>query len=96
MISTKDIDPNHIIGTLYDEYIEAVYTTSEPMPDQQEVQIQGAFYAGIFAILCFLEDNADDGDEASIERMESIHAELQRHQKLIVERMFKYWEESQP
>ena len=96
MTKIKDIDKNRIVGTLYDEYVEAVYTTPEPLPDQQEVQIQGAFFAGVFAILGFLEDNAHDGDEVTeddAQMMESIHVELQRQQKVIVERMLQYWKE---
>jgi len=96
MTAKKDIDKNRIVGTLYDEYVKAVYTSPEPMLDWQEVQIQAAFYAGIFAILGFLDDNADDGDEiteADFDLMQSIHTELQRHQKIIVKRMLKYWEE---
>lgn len=94
MVDTRMIDKNRIVGTLYDDYVEGVYTTPEPMQDWQETQIKAAFFAGVFGILAFIEDHADDEDditENDIDIMTSIHKELAAEQKVIVKRLEKYW-----
>jgi hypothetical protein len=94
MVDTRMIDKSRIVGTLYDDYVKAIYTTPEPMQDWQEVQIRAAFYAGVFGILAFIEDNAEDEDAVTdddISLMTSIHTELAAEQKTIVKRMEKYW-----
>lgn len=95
----QDIDRTRIVGTLYDDYVRHVYTLPEPMHDMQELQIQAAFFAGVFGILTFLQDNADDTDVITgkdFSMMESIHTELEAQQHIIVKRMEKYWKEPHP
>lgn len=93
-ITLGNIDKNRIVGTLYDDYVAAIYTSPEPMHDEQELQVQAAFFAGVFGILTFIEDNTDDSNDVTPDEfsmIQSIFDELQAQQKILVERMNRNW-----
>lgn len=95
MVNADNEDTAMIVRTLYDEYVSMVYTQPGPLPDEQEMQIQAAFYAGVFGILAYLEKNADNASMEvtgkDIDMMESLYAELQQQRRVIVGRMKTYW-----